>query len=322
MYIIRDFEPTDAEYKSVVAVCNAAWPDDLSTVSDWTHGDKQRDKNYLHARQVIEKVEGDERTIVGVGTYFESSWSHQPGKYGIEWNIHPDHWSFELDKQYYDYAVDALKDRDPAPFKYIAYTREDKANRLKFLADMGFKQTMREPISELEVTDYDYSRVPAAEAKVKSHGVEIWRLTELMEHDPQYREKLYELEWLIDLDVPTPDPVTKSPFEQYIKRFDNPRFTSDGWFIAVDQGEYVGMSTIWLNSAVPEKLYVGITGILRSHRRKGIATALKLRTFKFVESIGGKTIETGNEENNPMYELNLALGFKPKPAWCDYEKVL
>jgi len=200
-----------------------------------------------------------------------------------------------LDEQYYEYAVEALKDRDPAPVKYFTFAREDKGDRVKFLTDKGFKMVMREPISELDVTDYDFSRFDGAEEKANSHGVEIWRLT---------------------------DPVTQPPFEQYIKRFSNPRFTSDGWFIAVDQGDYVGMSTVWLNTAVPEKLYVGLTGVLRSHRRKSIATAMKLRTFQFVQSVGGKTIETGNEENNPMYDLNIALGFKPKPAWCDYEKIL
>jgi hypothetical protein len=33
-------------------------------------------------------------------------------------------------------------------------------------------------------------------------------------------------------------------------------------------------------------------------------------------------IETYNEENNPMYALNLALGFKPQPAWLEFEKRL
>jgi hypothetical protein len=33
-------------------------------------------------------------------------------------------------------------------------------------------------------------------------------------------------------------------------------------------------------------------------------------------------IETENEENNPMYDLNLKLGFQPCPAWTNYVKVL
>jgi hypothetical protein len=32
------------------------------------------------------------------------------------------------------------------------------------------------------------------------------------------------------------------------------------------------------------------------------------------------TIETSNEEDSPMFALNLKLGFKPKPAWIDYSR--
>lgn len=35
-----------------------------------------------------------------------------------------------------------------------------------------------------------------------------------------------------------------------------------------------------------------------------------------------KFIETDNEENNPMYQINMKLGFEPLPAWVDYEKTL
>ena len=35
-----------------------------------------------------------------------------------------------------------------------------------------------------------------------------------------------------------------------------------------------------------------------------------------------KFIETDNEENNPMYQINLKLGYEPLPAWVDYEKKL
>ncbi len=33
-------------------------------------------------------------------------------------------------------------------------------------------------------------------------------------------------------------------------------------------------------------------------------------------------IKTNNEENNPMYALNLALGFKPAPASLAFKKMM
>ena len=84
----------------------------------------------------------------------------------------------------------------------------------------------------------------------------------------------------------------------------------------------MGLSTLSKDLANPKRLWVGITGTLRSHRRKGIATALKLKTIQYAIDYGAEWIQTGNEENNPMYDLNVMLGFKPMPAWLEMRKIL
>ena len=35
---------------------------------------------------------------------------------------------------------------------------------------------------------------------------------------------------------------------------------------------------------------------------------------------GVTEVSTDNEENNPMYKINVALGFKPVPFSLDYSK--
>ena len=76
------------------------------------------------------------------------------------------------------------------------------------------------------------------------------------------------------------------------------------------------------NDADTEKIDTGLTGVIRSHRRRGIAMALKVQALEFARQRGFQTVMTDNEEKNPMYQLNLKLGFKPKPAWIDFEKQL
>ena len=80
------------------------------------------------------------------------------------------------------------------------------------------------------------------------------------------------------------------------------------------------MTGFWISLAEPAKLYTGLTGVLRSHRRRGIATALKVTALEMAKARGVRTLETDNEENNPMYLLNVELGFEPTRCrgdqWC------
>ncbi|NJN81922.1 MAG: GNAT family N-acetyltransferase [Caldilineaceae bacterium] len=316
MYTIRPFEPTDAEYESVVAVYNAAWPDDPSTVENWKHNDTHRDPQYLHRRFVIE----NQAKLVATGSFYEISWSHQPGKYGVDVTIHPSYAADGLERLFYDFAMDQLFAREPRPVKFVSDAREDQPDRIEFLQQNGFAQTMRYPRSELDINEFDPAPFEGIMEKLRGEGIEIVTLTELISRDPDWKRRLYELEWEIDQDMPSLDAPTRPPFEQFEKKFIHPNFRSDGWFIAVEKGECVGLSNLWTSNANPLKIYVGLTGVARSHRRRGIATAVKLPTIDFARSVGARYISTDNEENNPMYQLNLKLGFRPMPAWLDFEK--
>jgi len=61
-----------------------------------------------------------------------------------------------------------------------------------------------------------------------------------------------------------------------------------------------------------------LTGVVRTHRRRGVATALKVKGVEWARARGVRVIETDNEENNPMFDLNVALGYRPVPAWAEY----
>ena len=102
-------------------------------------------------------------------------------------------------------------------------------------------------------------------------------------------------------------------------------FRPESWAIAVDATQagaqrYVGMSVVNIMPTRPDTLFAGITGVVPSHRRRKIATMLKVCSARHAQQHGYRYITTDNEENNPMYRLNLQLGFEPLPAWVYYEK--
>ena len=70
----------------------------------------------------------------------------------------------------------------------------------------------------------------------------------------------------------------------------------------------------------PHKGWTGGLGVIKEYRRKGIATALKIKAIEHLLKKGIVEIRTDNEKNNPMYKINVALGFQPVPFSLDYSK--
>ena len=147
-----------------------------------------------------------------------------------------------------------------------------------------------------------------------------------MKDFPSHYEKLEGLKWIYGKDFPMPEGIThtREPFEQFMKYqklFEEKRYGIE--IVAVDGDKYVGSTDIHvLPKSDPHKAWTGSLGVLREYRRKGIATALKVKAFEKLREKGIKQVRTDNEENNPMYKINVALGFTPEPYCYDYQREL
>ena len=313
---IRPFEKTDEEYRAIVDISNANWPDELSAPESWQHRDKHRNPKYLF-RRVVGEIDGK---VVAFSSYGESERAYVPGKYFIGVEVHPDHQRKGCGAAMYDHVAADLAERDPLFF--TSDTREDKPDFIRFLERRGFLRQMRYPVSHLNVEAFDFGKFGGIEKHVAKQGIEIVNVPDLPARDPDWKRNWYEVENECWLDVPLPEPPTKGSFEQFASRFDSPNYDASAHFIAIDGDRYVGLTGMWISIAEKHKLYTGLTGVVRSHRRKGVATALKLHGIRFAREYGATLVETDNEENNPMFGLNQMLGFEAQPAWLDFRKVL
>jgi len=115
---------------------------------------------------------------------------------------------------------------------------------------------------------------------------------------------------------------TRMPFEQAMKlQIDFEENCYGVEIVAVKKGQYIGSTDIEvLPKAEPHKGWTGGLGVLREFRRKGIATAIKIKAIEALLKKEITEIRTDNEENNPMYKINVELGFKPVPFSLDYMK--
>ena len=142
-----------------------------------------------------------------------------------------------------------------------------------------------------------------------------------MSTDANWKRKIYDLYCNIMRDVPSNDEHTERTLWNFEKqKLKAPGFEPKAYFIALDKGQYIGQSSLWRQKSKPKEFWTDLTGVARSHRRKGIALALKIKTVRFAYQSGAEYIVTDNEENNPMFNINQLLGFIPRSAWLTFEK--
>lgn len=313
-YSLRPFNPIDDEYRAIIEVNNRIFPDQLASVEFLKHRDKlSQDK--IFERFVCE-VDG---RIVASGGYGEAHWSAKPGKYFIFINVDPAYQNRGIGTAYYD-KLHGIVTRFDNLRALNAFTREDQPQTVRFLQKRGFEQLMRFPRSKLDVQAFRPEKYEMLIEKLKSEGIEFLNLNQLAERYDDYQRKLYDAENEIDKDIPSHEPTRPDPFDEFVKRrFEHPQLLPEAYFSAVDTDQVIGISVLW-DEAAQGKWGTGLTGVLRSHRRRGVATALKAHALGYAKSQGVVEVGTDNEENNPMYQINLQLGFKPAPADLTFMK--
>lgn len=312
--VIRPFdEQSDADYESLVAIGNSIEPDSPRTAGEVRDGDSRREPHIKHERFVAE-MNG---VVVGEGGYGQSPWNYHPRRFWVGMGVKPEFQGKGIGAALYETILEAVCAHDP--LRVTSGTRADRERALRFLADRGFVEEMREWESRLDVPAFDFAPYEAerAEQRVEEAGICLTTMGRLA-HDPKRDRKIHALENQLGADVPSTDPHTDVTMEQWRKMLlESPNFLPDGYQVAVHEatGAYVGLSMLFARQA-DRDLDTGLTGVSRDWRRKGIALALKLRAIRFAKEYGAPRIRTENEINNRgMLGINERLGFVKQPAW-------
>ncbi len=311
---VRAFDERD--YDAIVEIANRCFPEYPETVDEWRFNDARRDPKLHHERRI---AEDDTGRVVAFGTLNHLSWSYNPHRLWLDINVDPDHRNEGIGATLYD----DLRAKAAAfqPERLLAGAREDFPISRGFLERRGFREGMREWENHLQLADYDPAAWQGRISAVEAGGVRIATLSEL-QSDPQWEDKLYACCEACSADVPSTESHTPADRDTWIKRVrDNPNMIAEAFAIAVDEaaGTYVGVSNLWRQQAAPEELHTGLTGVRREFRRKGVATAMKLRSLRWAKEEGFRLVKTWNATGNEgMLAINDALGFQRQPAWIDY----
>jgi GNAT superfamily N-acetyltransferase len=122
----------------------------------------------------------------------------------------------------------------------------------------------------------------------------------------EHREGAYAVAVECIPDMPLASATAARSFESWAAD----QLSGPACFVALDGDAVVGYAALYAVPASPGRLEHGLTAVLRSHRGRGIATALKQAQIAWAAAHGYRELVTSTHQGNaPMRAVNLKLGY-------------
>tara|TARA_B100002052_G_scaffold299184_1_gene336110 strand:+ start:170 stop:1135 length:966 start_codon:yes stop_codon:yes gene_type:complete len=317
MIKIKKFNATDLEFRELARIDNLVNHDSIDHPDDDKNSWEIRDKSLIRDRLLLYK----DKTLIGVMYYSQGRAQNQRTTF-FTLNIDPDYNIKEYRELLYNRMLKEIKIFNSNKILTSIYDHPNYDLVKELLIDKKFKlvQTNRE--YSCDIRKVDIEKYQPLIKKLELDGIRFYDSKQDMKAFPDHYKKLEELEWIYNQDFPIPDGIehTRESFEQYMKyKMDYEKNSYGIEIVAVKDGIYIGSTDLSVfPKSEPHKAWTEGLGVLKEFRRKGIATALKIKAIEKLLDKGVTEIRTDNEENNPMYKINVSLGFKPVPYSLDY----
>ena len=183
------------------------------------------------------------------------------------------------------------------------FVLEADRDSVAWATQRGFDEYRREVELVLELRGDEQAPSPP-------DGIEIVEVT------PALHEDAYALTQEAWEDLPLEIPVELAAFDVWLEE----EMQGPISFAAMEDGEMVGFAGLIARDA-PGLLEHGLTATRRSHRRRGIATALKQTQVAWAAANGYRELLTYTQNRNEgMQAINLALGYVVQPAWISMRR--
>lgn len=138
----------------------------------------------------------------------------------------------------------------------------------------------------------------------------------IVELADQYLTGAYEVVAEATPEVALPQIAAAPPFEDWLAK---ERREAVAAFVALDGGDVVGYAALY-RTGLTHRLENGLTAVRKSHRRRGLATAMKRAQVAWAAEHGYTEIITDMVEGNAgMRAVNARLGYVERPAWIIVE---
>jgi len=312
----RDFRPDDIP--ALVEIINRTFPDEPTTVAQEEHWEKSYPSANPRLRFAVEDGEGQ---LIGIGTCEKPYWAHAPGIYALDIILTPE-WRRRGIGRALLTKLEPYAGAQEAE-RLHTWCREDFADTARFLQCAGYTNIGLRFESRLDLEQFDEAPFAAVFRRVADAGYVLTTLAAERAAQPAADRLLYDLYRPVVAEVPLPGGVRiDQPFEIWRSNaLEGPTCDPAAIFIAKWGDDYVGMTSLELLHNGPA--ITGMTGVLPEHRGKGLALALKLRSFRYLKGHGYVETRTHNDTANPpILRLNEKLGYQRLPGWLLWQKNL
>src|SRR6267143_3902985 len=265
----REFHPSN--YERLVAIYNANYPDYRISVAERRSRDESVDRTkYLLKR--YECVDQEHHQIVRFGELLNLPDVYHPRKFMASILVDTDHQCRGIGRAIYNHLEEELAQRQAI----LAWTmaKEDLPKRVEFFRRRGFSEKTRNWESRLDLPTTDTAPFQRYVDKALKDGITFTTLTEEHHQGHDSLRKIHELVQLIQADMPREADFTPLSYEDWnTYSLKNPQLLPDGYFLAKDGSNFVGMSDVHRIDSEPGVLNQDDTGVIREYRGRGIATA-------------------------------------------------
>ncbi len=281
--MIRPAE-TDDDLAAYCEVWNAITPREPTRLEDVKRRlERQPERLYLIA------FEGDQ--AVGLGFCGPSQ---SPERTAIVVSVLPDHRRRGIGSALLDLVL--AHAGSLARPHVSAMVFEDDPESIAWVTNRGFEESGRQVELSRELS--------SAEADPQApDGVVLTPL------DESRHEEAYAVWAECYPDMPVSPRIPAPTYEEWLEE----EVCGPITLLALDDGRVVGAAALMdRTDGLAEH---GLTAVLRSHRRRGIATALKQALIHWAAEHGYRELSTWTQDGNAaMQAVNLKLGYRPRPA--------
>jgi len=316
---LREYNP-EHDTAAYVEINNLIYSPERTTVEQELYWESIYPEDNPRLRHT---AENDDGRVVAVSACLRPFWMNAPGVYWMGIMVHP-----EWQRRGIGQAILALLKpfaREQGATILRSDCREDFAAAIRFLERAGFTNIGIRYESVIDVQTFNETPFLPALEGVLGAGYRLTTLVEELPITPDADRRLYDLFATTVAEVPFPGgAVHHETFEVWRKgSLEGPTNDPAAMFIAKWGDEYVGMTTLALPANCDEPAITHMTGVLREHRRRGLATALKLLSFRYLKERGFHEVRTHNDTANPpILNLNQKMGYRRLPGWLVWDKGL